>query len=578
MTEEKALLHAVIRERVFVCGGNRQILDEGMHPSPWMFDFKRILLDPQFLDAYARLFLKEHDALPVFQVAGLESGALPLISAIVLQAHKQGKDVSGFFIRRSRKKNGTQNRIEGAVTAAPIILIDDIVHSGRSFMDQVGVLRTYRHEHPTCGDIIEVSAILAFRGEGGYRNLSAVGVRTHSFFELNDFTDTLGVENEVVPSALINPIRDLEVVWHWKGGRPTYVPVLPKSDPVIVGTRMFSGTDDGAFVCIDVRTGEEVWRYAIPNLLRARITFTNAVPVGSNICFGGSDGNFYALSMTTGKRVWVSFDADWIYGHPAYDAELGLVFAPLSFGLKGKQGSVVAFDALTGTARWTCTMSAPVMGGITAVPTLDMIIFGTEDGHIYGVEASTGKYIWEQTVDLQPRGAPVIDAERGQVFITGVRNPNSREDEQGALYALSLKAGKEHFVWRDFRFGTFSTPALFGSTLFFTSLDGFLYALDASKGALVWKRSLEARSLASPLVIGPEENGEVSLVVGSNNGRLLVVDIETGKERSVTHLSERIVNACVYAQDEDILIVPTQGNEFYALAKRASYTHESDPA
>jgi outer membrane protein assembly factor BamB len=330
-------------------------------------------------------------------------------------------------------------------------------------------------------------------------------------------------------------------------------------------------------VCIDVRSGAELWRYAVPHFLRKRITFSNAVSVGDTVCFGASDGNFYALDIRTGKRQWISFEADWIYGHPASDEVRGLVFAPLSFGLKGKQGSVVAFDVLTGKARWTCNVPVPVMGGITAVPTLDMILFGTEDGHIYSVEASTGKGIWEHAVDLQPRGAPLVDMERGQVCIGGGRNPNLRDDEQGALYALNLKDGTKRWVFEHFRFGTFSTPALSGATLCFTALDGFLYALDASKGTLVWKCPLEARSFASPLIMGSQV-GEDTLVVGSNNGRLLEVDIETGKERSVTHLSERIVNVCAYAKDEGILIVPTQGNEFYALAKKASYTHERSPA
>jgi hypothetical protein len=62
------------------------------------------------------------------QVGGMETGAIALVASIALHA-PEGCNVSGFYIRKSRKKSDLANLIEGNVLHnIPIILVDDILN------------------------------------------------------------------------------------------------------------------------------------------------------------------------------------------------------------------------------------------------------------------------------------------------------------------------------------------------------------------------------------------------------------------------------------------------------------------
>ena len=74
-------------------------------------------------------------------VGGLESGALPISTAIVFfsnQLRDQGK-LNGFFVRKEPKKHGLEKKVEG-ITKPPVVIVDDVVTTGQSVYDAVKAL------------------------------------------------------------------------------------------------------------------------------------------------------------------------------------------------------------------------------------------------------------------------------------------------------------------------------------------------------------------------------------------------------------------------------------------------------
>ena len=65
-----------------------------------------------------------------FQVGGQELAAVPLATAIALKGLHLGKPINYFIIRKSRKKVGLQNLIEGELNSEKIVLVDDLLNSG----------------------------------------------------------------------------------------------------------------------------------------------------------------------------------------------------------------------------------------------------------------------------------------------------------------------------------------------------------------------------------------------------------------------------------------------------------------
>lgn len=74
-------------------------------------------------------------------VGGLESGALPVSTAIVFYSHqlREGK-LNGFFVRKQPKAHGLEKKVEGKLEP-PLVVVDDVVTTGQSVIDAVEALR-----------------------------------------------------------------------------------------------------------------------------------------------------------------------------------------------------------------------------------------------------------------------------------------------------------------------------------------------------------------------------------------------------------------------------------------------------
>ena len=107
--------------------------------SPYYYDIKRIELHQEGMQLLSELLLTEVAKYGVKSVGGMAMGAVALVSAIVLISTMKGKyntGVSGFFVRKEPKTYGLQKKIEGNMIS-PVVIIDDVITSGRSVMDSI---------------------------------------------------------------------------------------------------------------------------------------------------------------------------------------------------------------------------------------------------------------------------------------------------------------------------------------------------------------------------------------------------------------------------------------------------------
>jgi orotate phosphoribosyltransferase len=103
----------------------------------WMFYLRRGMFNSDFASAVSKMFLykvaKERGRFP-FQLAGLESGAVPILSSITVGASLlYGLHINAFAVRKERKEYGLRNWIEGTpIPGAPVMLVDDLCNSSTS--------------------------------------------------------------------------------------------------------------------------------------------------------------------------------------------------------------------------------------------------------------------------------------------------------------------------------------------------------------------------------------------------------------------------------------------------------------
>ncbi len=114
----------------------------------------------------------------VDQVAGYGFGAYPIVCAAL---GAPGTPVlRGGFIRNGRKGHGRRRIVEGPLSKAkPIVLLDDILNSGKSAMHAWELLRAEGY------DVVGLMALFEFAWSCGRKTLEDQGLWVHALLRLN---------------------------------------------------------------------------------------------------------------------------------------------------------------------------------------------------------------------------------------------------------------------------------------------------------------------------------------------------------------------------------------------------------
>lgn len=110
--------------------------------SEYYYDLKNVSLDPEAIDSIGDLLLEETVLKygKVKSVGGLASGAIPLVTAVVLKSSNNVEGINGFFVRKERNPHGLQKIIEGKIIP-PVVIVDDVMTTGGSIRLAIEALR-----------------------------------------------------------------------------------------------------------------------------------------------------------------------------------------------------------------------------------------------------------------------------------------------------------------------------------------------------------------------------------------------------------------------------------------------------
>lgn len=553
----------MIVSRAHILAGEENILSTAgnLRTKGWIMDIRRLLLDPVALEDIAIIFESAWPASGHYQVGGLETAGIPLVTGIVVHLHQRSQaSISGFFIRKSRKKDGLMKTVEGEIFPnRPIILVDDLMNSGTSFIRQVEILEEMGHS------VSAVWSLIRYRDLDYYEYFAKKGITVKSVFTLDDFASR-GLKNirgdrskHQVPYTLM---------WKFAAGNPSYQHVVPKSDPAIDEKRLYVGSDDGTMWALDHETGAVVWSKTIGFHKKGKGIFSSPVVSNGVVYFGGYDGNLYALNAETGQRKWVSFEADWIGSSPAIAPELGHVYVGLEFGLWRKHGGIAAVDMHTGKTIWVYkdmpgyTHSSPLY-----IPEHRQVVIGNNDGSAYLFDAVSGRLLWQYATGMPTEeelgsGFSAYDIKESFAYDAS-RDVIIFGNKAGALHAVDRKSGTLKYSFQA-EFGFISTPLIVGDCVYIGSLDKKLYCIDLDTFTSLWEWNSGARIFASPVLI------DGSIYIGSNSGRLTEINAKSGAEISTLTVPERITNRTVYNPVTHHFFVPTFANEIYCFEKEVA--------
>ncbi len=317
--------------------------------------------------------------------------------------------MSGEAIYAALSSGVMKSRAEGLSTADLFALIGYIGPTGGS-QPAVAALFT-----PTC------------KGESAFRTSA-------NSPEWNGWSTSVTnsrFQDSTAAGLAASDVPKLKLKWAFNLGDVTAV----RSQPAIVGGRVFIATATGAVYSLDADTGCTRWGYQANKAgVRSGLTVgeANGAPA---VFFGDTGANIYALNAQTGELIWkvrpVDHFATMATATPRYYK--GVIYQPFS-----------SFEEVMGPdPKYGCC---------------------TFRGSVEALDASTGKKIWQSFTILEsakptrknaagaqqfgPSGAPVwstptIDEQLGLLYVaTGDNYSDPPTATSDAILAMQLKTGE----------------------------------------------------------------------------------------------------------------------------------------
>jgi outer membrane protein assembly factor BamB len=300
------------------------------------------------------------------------------------------------------------------------------------------------------------------------------------------------------------------------------------SSPAVAGGVVYAGSTDQNLYAIDQETGSLKWKFHTESW----VTSSPAVD-GGIVFFDSFDGSFYAVDALTGKLKW-KFDTEGerrfthlrLHGlQPAgeaitdtwdfYLSSPAVYRGAVYFG--SGDGHVYALDASTGALKWKFKTGDVVH----ASPAISdgLVIVGSWDGSLYALKADTGAIQWRFQAGTDPQignqqGFQASAAVAGGVVYVGCRDSK--------VYAIDLKTGQKKWDVHNGGSWVITSPAVDDGKVYYgTSDTGTFNALDAATGAKLSSYDAQFPVFSSPAIAGG------AIYFGTFGGKLHVLDLKT---------------------------------------------------
>jgi orotate phosphoribosyltransferase len=145
-------------------------------------DLRRITQDPAGINLIGKLVLEKiRELAPDSRfVGGLETGSIPISTAVCLLSRSDSENgIQAFWVRKTVKDHGMQNRIEGnLVRGGKAVVVDDTITTGGSSLQAVEAIKEFG---------AEVLLAIGVVDRGAAKNFEKACVPYASIFSERDF-------------------------------------------------------------------------------------------------------------------------------------------------------------------------------------------------------------------------------------------------------------------------------------------------------------------------------------------------------------------------------------------------------
>jgi outer membrane protein assembly factor BamB len=317
-------------------------------------------------------------------------------------------------------------------------------------------------------------------------------------------TDYLRGEDNSMPAAPLTEVDNEfapKMLWKASVGDGEDGEYL-KLTPALHDAKVFAADRKGLVAAFEAQTGKRLWA------VKTDAPISGGPGAGDGLVLvGTSDATVIALHAADGSIAWTGSVSSEVLSVPAIGEGVVAVHTI--------DGRIFGLSAADGTKLWTYDRNAPVLtlrGNSSPLIVQGAAICGFDTGKLVALKLTDGTQLWEAGVAM-PTGRSELDrivdidadpkVSGNTLYVTTF---------QGRVAAVELFSGRALWV-RDM--SSYAGLGLGEDKLYVTDEQSRVWALEQSGGGALWKQDkLNGRRLTAPAVIGR------SVVVGDFEGYL----------------------------------------------------------
>jgi outer membrane protein assembly factor BamB len=296
---------------------------------------------------------------------------------------------------------------------------------------------------------------------------------------------------EVKPNPLVSFEQEKKVSVLWSssvGSGPGSK--YHQFQPAIDGDKIFASDRDGSVFGFSRENGDKLWQTEL------EISIVGGVGAGfGRVAVAGEEGEIIVLSSDDGSELWRAEVNSEVTSPGQFNQDLA-VFQLIN-------GKVVAFDMVSGEQRWIYDAQVPrltLRGTSAPIVASDVTFAGFASGKLVAIDNVKGAAIWENRVAL-PKGRSelerMVDIDGRPLLVDRTLYVTSY---QGRLVAIN--PFRAQIVWAQDVSSYHSLAHGFGNVYVSESSDA-VQAFDRGSSASVWRQTeLENRGITAPVAIG----------------------------------------------------------------------------
>ncbi|MES2462501.1 MAG: PQQ-binding-like beta-propeller repeat protein [Armatimonadota bacterium] len=240
-----------------------------------------------------------------------------------------------------------------------------------------------------------------------------------------------------------------------------------QSSPALDKTKAYIGSDKGVLYSVNRKTGQIAWQF----VGAANSLLTRPAVSDSTVVVESTDNSIYGVDAASGKQKWKFVRPDGSLGY-----------------------------------------AAPRIGEENA-------LYGCGETTLYRLNLENGKEKWHTYIGGKSASTP--DMGGGRVYVGG--------DGTG-LSAFSQDNGSSLWNFKGTKVGDwFGAPLYAGGTVYATTYNRYVYAVNAATGTVRWSYRLPGSSLSQPALDAERGVLYVTSTTFRDNPTLTALDIKTGK-------------------------------------------------